>query len=275
LKYTGRFLILLFLMTVAKGSVLWAQPFKQSPEAIGAVQKALMGLSHVKTLKTDVVLVKTAQGKTSTLNYTLYADMKGNAAAVLKGKRKTAFVQNKKGLYFIRNGEVMRQSRQKDFPFDVPFTFLNQLKMGDVTDNYKFVVHEKLDKWWVVDMIPLGGGTIEQRQGKEAVTQLRLTLALPHYFLVKVEIFKNNALKTNDVIELSYAKVENKILLKKGLFRNQYSESEEWMLVGSKSVADVGKTAKGLPDLQIKQIRYSNMTINGPLDEAIFDEENY
>ena len=240
--------------------------------ALRAVSKMLGSLSHIKTLEMDGQLVKTNRAKRSTMNYQLYAEGENKIAIAVTLPAKVTYVKNKKGTFSIARGDISI-SHPSLFPVEVPTAIFRGMSVGDVTDNYKFVVHRQSTADIVVDMVPVGTGgrLITEAYDTEAVTMLRFTIGYPHYTLNRLEIFKNNALKSQDYIEAKYEILPNKVLVKKGWLKNTYRSEDMLMMTYVKSYTerDMGPGEK---DVQIKEQWYRNVKINEPIDPDRFDE---
>ena len=240
--------------------------------AIRAVSKMLGSLSHVKTLDMEGQLVKRSRSGTATMNYHLYAEGDAKTTVAVTRPAKVTYVKNRKGFFVVSRGDVLR-SPDGVFPVEVPTAMFRGMTVGDVTDNYKFMVNRQSSADIVVDMIPVGTGgrSIQETYDNDAVTMLRFTIGYPYYTLNRLEIFKNNALKSQDYIEAKYEILPNKVLVKKGWLKNTYRSEDMLMMTYVKSYAE-RDTGAGDKDVQIKEQWYRNIKINEPIDPDRFDE---
>lgn len=233
--------------------------------ALRAVNLMLGSLNHIRTLSCDVEVRQQSPKKKGTTVYQLIVDQTGQKAAIFKRPVKQAYIHNKKGLYIVQNGEANRQPKGSEFPFEVPSHFLRGLKLRDVTDNYTFSVHSQTPDMIVVDMISVGtvGQTIETAFNSDTVSMIRFSIALPKYTLNRIEIYKNNQLVANDTIDIAYDMIADKATKKSDL-----------MIVRTLSIRKLA--GKGSDDrTDIKTTWYRNISINGPIPNEVFDEENY
>lgn len=280
LKQTRGLLIMALLMIPIVGSSLIASEIASdasTPESISAIRQMLRSMDHIHTFQATVTVTNARRGRTTTLNYELYSDQTGRAAAKVTAPHKIAYVKNKKGFYVIQNGEAKRQPPQLEFPFDIPNAFFSKLAIKDVTDNYKFVTAALNSDTMTIELIPIdtGGKSIASAMENDPVTMLRFTLNLPQYTLSKLEIFKNNSIKTNDTISLEYDLIDTKKVIEKGFFRNKYANTEELAPVLIRSTSEIKKPGQTAPLLEVKTTRYAHVKINEKIDDARFNEEDY
>lgn len=240
--------------------------------AIRAVSKMLGSLSHVKTLDLEGELVKRSRSGTATMNYHLYAEGDTKTTVAVTRPAKVTYVKNRKGFFVVSRGDIS-PSPEAVFPVEVPTAMFRGMTVGDVTDNYKFMVNRQSSADIVVDMIPVGTGgrSIKETYARDRVTMLRFTIGYPYYTLNRLEIFKNNALKSQDYIEAKYEILPNKVLVKKGWLKNTYRSEEMLMMTYVKSYAEHDMD-NGEKDVQIKEQWYRNIKINEPIDPDRFDE---
>ena len=265
------------LWMIPIGTTPSAASTTSTPETISAIHQMLRSMNHIQTFQATVTVTHVRRGRTTTLNYELYSDQTGRAAAKVTAPHKIAYVKNKKGDYVIQNGEAKRQNPRFEFPFDIPNAFFSKLAIKDVTDNYKFVTAALSTDTMTIELIPIdtGGKSIAAAMENDPVTMLRFTLNLPQYTLSKLEIFKNNSIKTNDTVSLEYDLIDTKKVIEKGFFRNKYANSEELAPVLIRNTYEIKKTGQSTPLIEIKTTRYTHVKINEKIDEDRFNEEDY
>jgi len=245
-------------------------------EALILLNEMIHSLDHIQTFKADVTVVKITQQRSTTANFTL-TSQGDQAVAEFSRKPRVVYVQNQKGLYVVTRGKAVKQSDHQGFPFDIPNNFLENLNLQEVSGNAKFLINSKNQDEIIVDMIPIdtGGKSIASSVDEDQTTMLRFSIGKKYHTLNKVEIFKNYQLKTKDYVEFTYDLIDNKVIEKKGIFKNKYLNTQELALTHTKSFSDLGIDSRGNPNIQIKESWYTNITINEKLDEDIFDEEDY
>lgn len=247
-----------------------------SKEALAAVSKMLHTQDFIRSIHFDAVQVKTIDDKKVTLNYTYYADSKGNEAVIVNQKsQKVVYVTNFKGRFVSINGRVRKLPGDQPFPFDNPGTFLKSMHLEDVTPNNKLLIDSQSDRQIVVKMVRLGPPIGQVNNGGDSPVQmLKLTLNLPFYTLAKVEIFKSNLTETQDFVEFEYGSITNKKLPMSTLFRTPVLESQG--LIHSKSVGVApALNSSQKPQIQIKETWYSRVVVNDQIDRSVFNEEAY
>lgn len=150
--YVHSLLCLLTCLTVS----IQAAP-KQDTTALRAVSKMLNSLNHVKTLELEGEMVKIDKGQQATMNYRLYAKGDTHITVEVYAPVKAVYIKNPKGFFVVQKGDIQRTA-DGVLPVDVPTSFFKGMTVGDVTDNYKFVVQRQSSADIVVDMVPVGTG---------------------------------------------------------------------------------------------------------------------
>lgn len=245
----------------------------EKEKALEMISRMLISMDHIQTIQCDVSMNKRTQDRVVTLNMRLKADTYGHAVAEINRGIPATFVKNKKGVFTIMNGDVRKQPKQHQFPFEIPTTFLERLAIGDITENYTYRLFDDTETHSVVDLIPVYAAKTDDWDAN-VVTLLRLRIDKPHFTLTKVEIFKNHELRSENVMEYRYGLVTNRVLEKKGWFKNKYREKEALALTYYKSIFTQA-SEEDEPYQQIKEISYSGIVLNELFDDDMFDEEHY
>ena len=234
------------------------------------LSQMLGSLDYIHSIQCDVTSTVLDMGKRTTQNYVLFAD-RNYAKARFSSPKGVVFVKNKKGLFKVIKGDVQKQPKGRSFPVDLPHLFLTNLNLGEITDNYKFLISSENSNTVVVNIIPIDAATISK--GKDQTTMLRLTIFKDTKLLQRVDIYKNNQFISNDYLRFDYSTIENRVLAKKGLFKNTYTTENITALVHTYSYSKAGKDSRGNPKIYIKETAYSNIILNEKLDEGLFDED--
>ena len=269
---------LFLIVMVSMGRATYADDSRTSaPAAVSAITKMLRSMNHIHTFQGTATIVKTNGRRTSTVNAQLYADSDSQAAAKILPPYRAAYVKNKRGYFVVQNGEVRREPRTSEFPFDVPTTFFSKMAVKDVTDNYKFIVVTQSETAMTIELIPIGTGgkSVAESTGEMAVTMLRFHLNMPECTLAKLELFKNNALTTNDTIEIKYDMIDTRRVVEKRFFRDKYASTTERVPVWIRTVTSRPARRGVESETEIRVIRYGGVRVNEKIDPDRFNEESY
>ena len=159
------------LVLILAFSFLFAAGSQDRP--LSYLSQMLNSLDYIQSVQCDVSSTIIDMGKRATQNYTLVADRRYAKAKFTKPKG-ISYVKNKKGLFKVVKGDAQKQPKDRAFPIDLPHMFLENLNLGEITDNYKFLISSENSETVVVSIIPIDAGTISK--GTDQTTMLKLAI---------------------------------------------------------------------------------------------------
>ncbi len=233
---------ILIILLILSGSLF------ANDRAIGFVSAMLHSLDSIQSIQCDVTNRVFDSGKRTTQNYHLVADQK-YALVRFVVPTKITVVKNKKGSFVVTKGDVRKQPKGQPFPVDLPHRFLANLNLKDISENYSFIVSSENANTIVINIVPIDAVRGEDDQ----VTLLKLSLNKSKSMLERVDIFKNNSLKSNDFVRFEYIPIGNMMALKRS-----YSYSKQTRLTP--------------PKVYINENIYTNIILNQKLNDDDFDE---
>ncbi|RAP36473.1 hypothetical protein DID80_05300 [Candidatus Marinamargulisbacteria bacterium SCGC AAA071-K20] len=259
-------LIILILLLISTAS------FSQSTESILDVLGGIKNsLNHISAFESTVYIHKVSPRKVTSFNYLYKQDDNGNKVAQVNDDIKQVHVKNKFGYFFVFRNEVLKQER--DFPFEGPTDFLEQMDLETATSNFNFQVHSETNDHFVLNLQPFirGGQSIDEFF-QNTITTLRLTLSKNPPLLKKVELFRNNSIRASSWVIFDYSFIDNH-KSKAQTFKHKLIKEKLPVPTYIKSVTIVEKN----DDVQthIKETRFTDVNLRPTFGDDEFDEEAY